>query len=352
MKGGLNPDIFFQAREAINPFYLACPAIVQKTMDKFAKLVGRRYNLFDYVGAPDAERIIFMMGSGAETAEETVEHLNARGEKVGLLKVRLYRPFSVEHFLAALPGNAKAIAVLDRTKEAGATGEPLYLDVVTALSEGLASGAGPFQSMPRVVGGRYGLSSKEFNPPMVKAVFDELKKAQPKNHFTVGIIDDVTRTSLEYDRVFSTESADTVRAVFYGLGSDGTVSANKNSIKIIGEDSNFYAQGYFVYDSKKAGAMTESHLRFGSRPIRSTYLITQASFVACHQFSFVERFDVVKLAQPGATFLFNSPYGPAQRYTKSRRDSSHVQQGYITGAPLHITDIGSMNAGEFRKLFL
>ncbi|HYN14396.1 MAG TPA: pyruvate:ferredoxin (flavodoxin) oxidoreductase [Terriglobales bacterium] len=307
-----NPDVFFQAREAINPYYLACPAIVQKTMDKFAKVVGRRYNLFDYVGAPDAGRVIIMMGSGAEAAEETVEHLNARGEKVGLLKVRLYRPFSVEHFLAALPASAKSLAVLDRTKEPGATGEPLYMDVITALSEGLAGGQGPFKFMPRVIGGRYGLSSKEFNPAMVKAVFDEVKKAQPKNHFTVGIIDDVTRTSLEYDREFSTESADTVRAVFYGLGSDGTVGANKNSIKIIGEDTDFYAQGYFVYDSKKAGALTVSHLRFGPRPIRSTYLITQASFLACHQFSFVERFDVLKLAQPGATFLLNSPYGPEE----------------------------------------
>jgi pyruvate-ferredoxin/flavodoxin oxidoreductase len=305
-----NPDVFFQAREAINPFYLACPAIVQKTMDKFAKVVGRRYNLFDYVGAPDAERVIIMMGSGAETAEETVEYLNAHGEKVGLIKVRLYRPFSAEHFLAALPASAKSLAVLDRTKEPGASGEPLYMDVVTTLSEALAAGKGPFKTMPRVIGGRYGLSSKEFSPPMVKAVLDELKKAQPKNHFTVGIIDDVTHTSLEYDSEFSTESPDTVRAVFYGLGSDGTVGANKNSIKIIGEDTDFYAQGYFVYDSKKAGALTVSHLRFGPRPIRSTYLITQASFVACHQFSFVERFDVLKLAQPGATFLLNSPYGP------------------------------------------
>ncbi len=307
-----NPDVFFQAREAGNPFYLACPAIVQKTMDQFANLVGRRYHLFDYVGAPDAERVIIMMGSGAEAAEETVQYLNAHGEKVGLLKVRLYRPFSEEHFLAALPASAKSLAVLDRTKEPGATGEPLYVDVITVLSEALASGKGPFKSMPRVIGGRYGLSSKEFNPPMVKAVFDELKKPQPKNHFTVGIIDDVTRTSLDYDCEFSTESPDTVRAVFYGLGSDGTVGANKNSIKIIGEDTDFYAQGYFVYDSKKAGALTVSHLRFGPRPIRSTYLITQASFVACHQFAFVERFDVLKLAQPGATFLLNSPYGPEE----------------------------------------
>ncbi len=305
-----NPDVFFQAREAVNPYYLACPEIVQKVMDRFAKLVGRQYRLFDYVGAPDAERVIAMMGSGAEAAEEAVEHLNRSGAKVGLLKVRLYRPFSVEHLIASLPHGVKSLGVLDRTKEPGAPGEPLYLDVVTALSEAVAAGKLP--SMPRVIGGRYGLSSKELNPGMVKAVFDELGKQQPKNHFTVGIIDDVTRTSLDYDPEFSTESPDTVRAVFYGLGSDGTVGANKNSIKIIGEDTDFYAQGYFVYDSKKAGALTVSHLRFGSKPIRSTYLIHQANFVACHQFSFVERFDVLKLAQPGATFLLNSPFGPEE----------------------------------------
>jgi pyruvate-ferredoxin/flavodoxin oxidoreductase len=305
-----NPDVFFQAREAVNSYYLACPAIVQKAMDKFAKLVGRQYNLFDYVGAPDAEFVILMMGSGAEAAEETVEHLNARGERVGLLKIHLYRPFSAEHFLAALPASAKSLAVLDRTKEPGASGEPLYMDVIASLSEALVAGQGPYKSMPRVIGGRYGLSSKEFNPPMVKAVFDELKKERPKNHFTAGIIDDVTHLSLEHDSSFSTESSETTRAVFYGLGSDGTVGANKNSIKIIGEDTNFYAQGYFVYDSKKAGAMTVSHLRFGPRPIRSTYLITQASFVACHQFLFLERFDVLNVAQPGATFLLNSPYAP------------------------------------------
>ena len=305
-----NPDVFFQAREAVNPYYLSCPKIVQNAMDRFAKLVGRQYHLFDYTGAVDAERVIMMMGSGTEAAEETVEHLNGTGEKVGLLKVRLYRPFSVEHFISALPPAVKSLAILDRTKEPGAAGEPLYVDAVTALSEGVA--AGQIKSMPRVIGGRYGLSSKEFTPAMVKAVFDELKKGQSKNHFTIGIIDDVTRTSLDYDPEFSTESPDTVRAVFYGLGSDGTVGANKNSIKIIGEDTDFYAQGYFVYDSKKAGAMTVSHLRFGSKPIRSTYLITRANFVACHQFSFVERFEVLKLAQPGATFLLNSPYGPEE----------------------------------------
>ena len=279
-------------------------------MDKFASVVGRSYHLFDYEGAPDAERVIIMMGSGAEAAQETVEYLTERGEKVGVLKVRLYRPFSIEHFLAALPKTAKNLAVLDRTKEAGAAGEPLYVDVITALSEGLAAGKAPFASFPRVIGGRYGLSSKEFTPAMVKAVFDEMLKPAPLNHFTVGIVDDVTHTSLEVDPSFSTEDPKTVRAVFYGLGSDGTVGANKNSIKIIGEDTDNYAQGYFVYDSKKSGSITISHLRFGPKPIHSTYLITQANFVACHQFTFLERYDVLKAAEPGATFLLNSPYGP------------------------------------------
>ncbi len=305
-----NPDVFFQAREAVNPFYLACPAIVEQVMEKLARQVGRRYRLFDYVGAPDAERILILMGSGAEAAHETVEYLTARGEKVGLIKVRLYRPFSTEHLLSALPETATAIAVLDRTKEPGATGEPLYTDVVTALSEAAAAGKLPLARFPRTIGGRYGLSSKEFTPAMIKAVFDELAKNRPKNHFTVGITDDVTLNSLEYDPAFSTEDPATIRAVFYGLGSDGTVSANKNSIKIIGEETDYYAQGYFVYDSKKAGAMTISHLRFGPRPIRSTYLITKASFVACHQFSFLERIEVLKAAEPGATFLLNSIYGP------------------------------------------
>ncbi len=305
-----NPDVFFQARESANPFYIACPAIVQKQMDKLAGLVGRQYHLFDYMGAPDAERVIVMMGSGAETAEETVNFLTRKGEKIGLLKVRLYRPFSIEHFLAVLPKTVKSLAVLDRTKEPGSTGEPLYMDVVTAMAETMAGSKAPFSSLPRIVGGRYGLSSKEFTPAMVKAVFDELLKPAPKNHFTIGIIDDVTHTSLSYEPEFSTEASDTVRAVFFGLGSDGTVGANKNSIKIIGEDTDNYAQGYFVYDSKKAGAVTVSHLRFGPRPIRSTYLITQASFVACHQFSFLERMQILKVAQPGATFLLNSPYRP------------------------------------------
>ena len=305
-----NPDVFFQAREACNPYYRACPTIVQNVMDKFAQIVGRQYHLFDYLGAPDADRVIVLMGSGAEVAHELVEYMTARGEKIGIVKVRLFRPFSTEAFLKALPPTVRAIAVLDRTKEPGSIGEPLYQDVITALHEGMTAGIAPFQQMPRVIGGRYGLSSKEFTPAMVKAVFDELAKERPKNHFTIGINDDVTHTSLDYDPEFSTEDPQAFRGLFYGLGSDGTVSANKNSIKIIGEETDNYAQGYFVYDSKKAGAVTISHLRFGPNPIHSSYLITKANFVACHQFSFLERFDVLKAAMPGATFLLNSYYGP------------------------------------------
>ncbi len=305
-----NPDVYFQGRETVNPYYLSCPTIVQNAMDQFARVVGRQYHLFDYVGAPDAERVIILMGSGAEAAQETVEFLAARGEKVGVLKVHLYRPFSTEHFMAALPPTVKTLAVLDRTKEPGSGGEPLYLDVVVAITEAMTGGSPPFRSAPRVIGGRYGLSSKEFTPAMVKAVFDEMRKERPKNHFTIGIHDDVTHTSLDFDPAFSTEAPETVRCLFYGLGADGTVGANKNSIKIIGEDTDNYAQGYFVYDSKKAGAVTISHLRFGPKPIHSTYLITEASFVACHQFSFLERVDVLKYTAPGATFLLNSPYGP------------------------------------------
>ncbi|MFZ5809353.1 MAG: pyruvate:ferredoxin (flavodoxin) oxidoreductase [Chloroflexota bacterium] len=310
-----NPDTFFQERETVNPFYAACPEIVVKVMDKFAKVSGRRYNLFDYVGAPDAERVIVIMGSGSETAGETAQFLADKGQKVGVLKVHLYRPFSVLHFLEALPPTVKAIAVLDRTKEPGAAGEPLYQDVVTAINEGLAEGSVPYAQFanrpyPRVIGGRYGLSSKEFTPAMVKAVFDELQKADPKNHFTVGIEDDVTKTSLDYDPTFDIEDPQTVRCVFWGLGADGTVGANKNSIKIIGEETDNYAQGYFVYDSKKSGGVTISHLRFGPKPIRAPYLVNQANFVACHQFSFLERFNVTKMAAPGAVFLLNSIYGP------------------------------------------
>ena len=282
-----NPDVYFQAREAANSFYLAAPTIVQNAMDKFAALTGRQYKLFDYIGAPDAEQVLVLMGSGAEVAQEAVDHLNRRGAKFGVLKVRLFRPFSIEHFMHALPPTVEAIAVLDRSKEPGAVGEPLYMDVVTALSESELQSRHLVQPMPRVIGGRYGLSSKEFTPAMVKGVFDELAKEKSKNHFTIGIVDDVTHTSIDYDPAFSTEEPDTVRALFYGLGADGTVGANKNSIKIIGEDTDLFAQGYFVYDSKKSGSMTTSHLRFGPRPIRSSYLITRANFIACHQFSFL-----------------------------------------------------------------
>ncbi len=304
-----NPDVFFQAREASNPFHAIVPQVVQRTMDRFFRLTGRAYHLFDYHGAPDAERIVVLMGSGNGAAEETADALGARGERVGVVNVRLYRPFSAEAFAAALPPSVRSIAVLDRTKEPGALGEPLYQDVVTALAERVAAGA--LHSMPRVIGGRYGLSSKEFDPAMVKAVFDELAKDEPKVHFTVGIVDDVSLMSLDVERSFATEADDVVRAVFYGLGADGTVSANKSSVKIIGEGTDRYAQGYFVYDSKKSGSMTTSHLRFGPRPIRSTYLIGpgRANFVACHQFHFLERTDVLDVAAPGATFLLNSPFG-------------------------------------------
>ncbi|MEJ2486683.1 MAG: pyruvate:ferredoxin (flavodoxin) oxidoreductase [Anaerolineales bacterium] len=311
-----NPDVFFQARETVNPYYEACPDIVQKVMDKFSQVVGREYKLFQYFGAPDAEKVIILMGSGAEAAHETVNFLTDQGEKVGVLKVRLYRPFSISHFLNELPKTVKGLAVLDRTKEPGSSGEPLYLDVVSALSEGITTGEAPFSQMPKVIGGRYGLSSKEFTPAMVKAVFDELGKEKPKNHFTVGIHDDVTHTSLDVDYSFSTEDPKTVSAIFYGLGADGTVGANKNSIKIIGEETNFYAQGHFVYDSKKSGAVTVSHLRFGPNPIRSTYQVSQANFVACHQFNFLERIDMLRRAKPGGVFLLNSVYGPDEVWDK------------------------------------
>jgi len=321
-----NPDVFFQARETVNPFYAACPAIVQEQMDKFAKIVGRQYHLFDYVGHPKAERIVVLMGSGAEAAHEAAEFLANQGEKVGALKVRLYRPFSIESFVESLPKTVKVIATLDRTKEPGAAGEPLYKDVLSALGEANAAGKLPFEKIPVVIGGRYGLSSKEFTAAMVKAVFDEMKNLTPKNHFTVGITDDVTNTSLPYDQNFSTEAPDVVRGMFYGLGADGTVGANKNSIKIIGEGTDFYAQGYFVYDSKKAGAVTVSHLRFGKKPIHSTYLVNQANFVACHQFVFLEKYDMLRFAVPGATFLLNAPYGPDQVWDNIPRK---VQQDII-----------------------
>lgn len=303
-----NPDVYFQGRETVNRFYLAVPGIVQRSMDQFAKLTGRQYHIYEYSGAPDADRVVVVMCSGAETASETARYLNSHGEKVGVLNVRLYRPFSAADFVGALPATTRSIAILDRTKEPGSAGEPLYLDVVSALNELVAAGKAPFKAMPVLIGGRYGLSSKEFTPAMARAVFDELKKTDPKNHFTVGINDDVTHTSLDYDKSFSIEDEKTVRCLFFGLGSDGTVGANKNSIKIIGEETDNYAQGYFVYDSKKAGTVTISHLRFGPTPVKAPYLISQAQFVACHQFSFLERFDMLKYAAPGGTFLLNSAY--------------------------------------------
>ncbi len=302
-----NPDTFFQARETINPFYIECPAIVDRVMKRFEKIVGRKYELFQYIGAPDAERVIIMMGSGAETTHETIDHLNGKGEKVGLLKIRLFRPFSVKHFIDALPSTVKTICALDRTKEPGAIGEPLYEDIITALTEDRISGAGKFETEPLVIGGRYGLSSKEYTPGMVVGVFDNIKLDKPKNHFTVGIEDDVTNTSIKYDPDYTLEKPGQTKAVFFGLGADGTVSANKNSIKIIGEDTDNYGQGYFVYDSRKAGSLTVSHLRFGPDPIPSPYLIRKANFVACHQFPFMERINVLRTAEPGATFLLNSP---------------------------------------------
>ncbi len=308
-----NPDVYFQGRETVNPWYQRLPAIVQGAMDRFARLTGRAYRLFDYVGAEDAERVLILMGSGAETAHETVEYLVRQGEKVGLLKVRLYRPFDASALVAALPVSCRRIAVLDRTKEPGADGEPLYKDVVTALASHVTAVGGRFTAMPRVIGGRYGLSSKEFTPAMVKAVLDELGGESPRNPFTIGIHDDVCHTSLEWDRRWRTDAhRDTFQGVFYGLGSDGTVSANKNSIKIIGSHTELHAQGYFVYDSKKAGAVTVSHLRFGPNRIRSAYLIEEgeADFVACHQPGFLDRFDMLALARPGATFLLNTPEPP------------------------------------------
>lgn len=307
-----NPDVYFQGRETVNHYYAACPVIVQNLMDQFAQLTGRQYHLYEYYGVPDADRLIIIMGSGAETVAETVDYLNAHGEKVGLLKVRLYRPFDMKRFIEAIPASVKAIAVLDRTKEPGGCGEPLYLDCVNSLYEGLNNGWGQLETMPQIVGGRYGLSSKEFTPAMVKAVYENLIQASPKNHFTIGIIDDVTYSSLDFDPAFSIEAESVVRAIFYGLGSDGTVGANKNSIKIIGESTPNYAQGYFVLDSKKSGSVTVSHLRFGPTPIRSTYLISQANFVACHQSIFLERYDMLKELLPGGVFLLNSPYGADQ----------------------------------------
>lgn len=307
-----NPDVYFQARETVNPFYEAYPHILQRIMDEFAALTGRAYHLFDYYGDPQADRVIIIMGSGAETVQETVDALNAQGQKVGLLKVRLYRPFGAIALIAALPDSVQKIAVLDRCKEPGSAGEPLYTDVVTAVQETMFGSdvnlKAKIQNLKVLVGGRYGLSSKEFTPGMVKGVFDNLTLETPKNHFTIGIFDDLSLTSLSYDDDFSTEPSNVVRAIFFGLGSDGTVGANKNSIKIIGEDTDNYAQGYFVYDSKKSGSVTVSHLRFGPDPIHSSYLITKANFVACHQWEFIEKFDLMTPAIPGTTLLLNSPY--------------------------------------------
>jgi pyruvate-ferredoxin/flavodoxin oxidoreductase len=305
-----NPDVYFQARETVNPFYQNCPNIVQEAMDKFGELTGRYYQLFEYHGDPEAERLIIIMGSGCEAVHETVDYLNNQGEKVGVLKVRLYRPLAAEKLINAIPKSVKKIAVLDRCKEPGSSGEPMYLDVVTTLSEHWEG------AMPKVVGGRYGLSSKEFNPAMIKGVFDNLLMPQPKNHFTIGINDDLSQTSLVYDHLFNIEPDHVVRAMFYGLGADGTVGANKNSIKIIGEETDNYAQGYFVYDSKKSGSVTVSHLRFGPQPIRSTYLIERANFVGCHQWNFLEKIDVLVSAANGATLLLNSPYGPKEVWDK------------------------------------
>ncbi len=310
-----NPDVYFQAREAANPYYQRMPTLIGQVMVRFARLTGREYQLFQYTGAEDAERVVILMGSGAEAAEETVEYLVRQGQKVGVIKVRLFRPFSVKHFIEVLPPTVRRIAVLDRTKEPGASGEPLYKDIVTAVSEYMSSGDLRFEHHPGIVGGRYGLSSKEFTPAMVKGVFDELVKDRPRNHFTVGINDDVTYSHLDFDRAFRTDAGEGVkRAVFFGLGSDGTVSANRNTIRIIGEQTDLYVQGYFVYDSKKAGAVTVSHLRFGPRPIRSTYLIgdNEAQFVACHQSVFLERYSVLDKAASGGVFLLNTAIPPDQ----------------------------------------
>jgi len=315
-----NPDVYFQGRETVNKYYIETPGIVQNAMNKLAKMTGRQYRLFDYYGAPDATRVMIIMGSGGDAALETIDFMNANSaEKVGLIKVRLYRPFSVQHLMEALPASVKTIAVLDRTKEPGSIGEPLYQDVVTGVAEAFAEGTAPFKTMPKIIGGRYGLSSKEFTPAMVKGVFDEMKKDTPKNHFTIGINDDVTNTSLAFDPKFVCEGEKVVSCMFYGLGADGTVGANKNSIKIIGEETDNNAQGYFVYDSKKSGSTTISHLRFGKDPIRSTYLIQAANFIGVHQFGLLEKFDVLEKIKVGGTFLLNSPFEKDEVWDKLPR---------------------------------
>ena len=319
-----NPDTFFQAREAVNPYHARVPEITETAMQRFAVRTGRQYRLFEYEGAPDADRVLILMGSGSETACAAAAALRAAGEKVGVLQVRLFRPFSVAHLLAALPESVRRIAVLDRTKEPGGAGEPLFQDIVTSLAGAVARGERA--TMPHVIGGRYGLSSKEFTPAMAKATFDELKAEKPRADFTLGINDDVSHTSLTIDESFQTEKDTVTRAVFYGLGADGTVGANKNSVKIIAEDAGLYAQGYFVYDSHKSGAQTISHLRFGPEPIEAPYLIAQAGFVACHQFVALQRQDLLRVAAPGATVLLNAPYSAAEIWDRLPRP---VQQTFI-----------------------
>jgi pyruvate-ferredoxin/flavodoxin oxidoreductase len=341
-----NPDVYFQGRESVNSYYAATPGIVQETMNQFASLTGRQYHLFDYHGDPEAERIIVLMGSGADTVMQTLDTLPNKG--VGMVNVRLYRPFSAEHLLQAIPKTVKSIAVLDRTKEIGAGGEPLYQDVITALAE--AVGDGERSTMPRVIGGRYGLSSKEFTPAMVNAVYDELTKPQPKRHFTIGINDDVTHTSLEYDQEFHIESDKVTRALFFGLGSDGTVGANKNSIKIIGENTDLYCQGYFVYDSKKSGSRTVSHLRFGPDEIHAPYLIQSANFIACHQFDLIEKIEVLRHAANGAVFLLDSPYAADEVWDMLPQP---VQQTIIDrDIHLHVIDANSVarDAGMGKRI--
>jgi pyruvate-ferredoxin/flavodoxin oxidoreductase len=339
-----NPDTFFQAREAANPFYDACPGVIQAAMDRFAGISGRQYDLVEYVGDPEADRVVVAMGSSTQTIDQTVQRLCEEGDaKVGVIKIRLYRPFPKQAFIDALPKSVKKIAVLDRTKEPGGAGEPLYLDIVATLGEAAAMGELPMEQMPLVRGGRYGLSSKEFNPAMVKGVFDELAGDAPRNNFTVGINDDVTHSSIDYDPDFNIESDDIVKAVFFGLGSDGTVGANKNTVKIIGEETDEYAQAYFVYDSRKAGAGTISHLRFGPRPIRSAYLIRQANFVGVHQWVFLDRIDIIGYAKPGATLLINSPYGPDETWDRLSVD---VQEEIIAKElKLYVIDAYSVARG-------
>jgi pyruvate-ferredoxin/flavodoxin oxidoreductase len=335
-----NPDTFFQARESANPYYERVPGIVEQTMARFGALTGRQYRLFEYIGCPDADRVIILMGSGAQTAAETAKALRSAGERVGVIQVHLFRPFSAAHFLDALPATCRALAVLEQTKEPGAPGEPLYLDVVVTLAQAVAGGKRAL--MPTIIGGRYGLSSKDFNPPMAKAVFDELRKRVPKNGFTVGIDDDVAHTSLAVDPGFWLKDDQVVEAVFYGLGADGTVGANKNTAKILAEDAHLFSQAYFVYDSHKSGAQTVSHLRFGKQPIHAPYLISAANFVACHQFQFLQRLDVLNLAAPGATFLLNCPYPPDAVW---ERLPGHVQR-QIVDKQLHLYVIDASSAAR------